>query len=302
MHSFGYLFKEGIKSLWKNRTMSIASIGVLISCLLLTGVAGVFTINLSSFMRTVEGSNRISIFLQEDISRLAAIRLGEEINKIENISDIEFVPNEEGINKVIGILGENGSLLSGIGQNEENFLPDAYTVSMKDLNYYEETIQKLKAIEGVESTTDYSQTADRLNKLNNLISYGSIAIFTILGVVALFIISNTIRVTMFSRRMEISIMKSVGATNGFIRIPFVVEGVAIGVLAGGISSVIMLLIYEKVEEVLSGVAAFLTLVDITPYKFWIVLAFLTIGMLFGIVAGGISIGKYLRKEGEEALV
>lgn len=301
MHSFGYLFKEGIKSLWKNRTMSIASIGVLISCLLLTGIASLLSLNISAIMQQVEKSNSITVYLDDKMPTLSSMKLGEQLWNIENIEDYTFIPKDEGLDTVIDMLGENGQLLYGMS-GSRNFLPDAYRITIKDLSRFDETIAEVTAIEGVDHVTDFSDTANKLSNLDSVVRYGSIAIVLILAVVSLFIISNTIKVTMFSRRMEISIMKSVGATNGFVRIPFIVEGIIIGMLSGLSSAALLVLVYDKMVEGIYGIVTFLTAVDIAPIIGFLFVAYAVVGMLFGIVAGGISIGKYLKKEGENAVV
>lgn len=127
---------------------------------------------------------------------------------------------------MMDLLGENAVVLEGL-DGDENPLPDAYQISMHDLSKYDETIQQIQAIEGVDHYTDYSDIATKLSNIDMIVRVASLAIIVILAIVSLFIISNTVKVTMFSRRTEISIMKSVGATNGFVRIPFIVEGMLI---------------------------------------------------------------------------
>lgn len=300
-HSLGYLFKEGIKSLWKNRTMSIASIGVLISCLLLTGIAGVISINISSMMKEVEGGNSITVYLEDTLPTLTGISVGEEIRKIDNVADCTYVSKDDALRDVMNSMDDNGYLFNGLS-GDENFLPDAYTITMKDLSRYDETIAAINAIEGVESWTDYSDVATKLSNLDRLVRYCSIGIIIVLGIVSLFIISNTIKVTMFSRRMEINIMKSVGATNLFVRIPFIVEGIIIGVVSGLISATVLYYAYIQLEKVVTDIVPFLKTVSIDPYVWMLFVGYSIAGMLFGLLGGGISIGKYLKKEGENAVV
>lgn len=301
LHSIGYLFREGLKSLWKNRTMSIASIAVLISCLLMTGVAIALSLNLSATMELVEGNNTITVFLKDDLPSLTAVKVGEELRQIDNIAECSFVPKDEGLVDMMNTLGGNSTLFNGL-QGDDNPLPDAYEISMSDLSRYDETITAVESVEGVESVTNYRHIANLLSNLDRLVRYCSLAIVLILGVVSLFIISNTVKVTMFSRRMEINIMKSVGATNGFVRIPFLVEGMIIGALSGAISATILYFAYDKAVEVVYSIVTFLRVVDIDPYVGWLYLAYIVVGMLFGMLGGVISIGRYLKKEGEDAVV
>lgn len=302
MHSFGYLFREGVKSLWKNRTMSMASIAVLISCLLLTGVAGLLTLDLSVTMKSIEGNNTLTVYLEDNLPSLTAVRVGEELRQIDNVSDCTLVPKDDALANLIDGLGDSDGSLFESMQGDGNPLPDAYTLSLDDLSIYDETVAQIEAVEGVSEVSDYRSVATKLSNLNRLVRYGSIAIVIVLAVVSIFIISNTVKVTMFSRRMEISIMKSVGATNGFVRIPFVVEGMLIGSISGVISAVVLYYGYGKAVEAVYDLAPFLSVIDIKPYAGWLYLAYILVGMLFGVLGCAISIGKYLKKEGENAVV
>ena len=267
--------------------MSIASIGVLISCLLLTGCASLVSINLTSMMSSIEDNNSITVYLTNGLPSLSAVQVGDQIRSIENVSECTFVP-------------KNAVVLEGL-DGDENPLPDAYQISMHDLSKYDETIQQIQAIEGVDHYTDYSDIATKLSNIDMIVRVASLAIIVILAIVSLFIISNTVKVTMFSRRTEISIMKSVGATNGFVRIPFIVEGMLIGLISGGISVAILLVAYKYAVQALYNIVPFLNAVDIDPYVMYIIAGYAIVGALFGLFGGSISIGKYLNNEGENAV-
>lgn len=301
LHSLGYLLKEGVKSLWKNRTMSIASIGVLISCLLLTGIAGVLSLNLSSIMYSFESDNSVMVFLDPAMSTVSTVKFADNFASLENVSNYEFVSKEEAMEKVKNMVGEEKSLLEDL-EGEENFLPAGYSLTLKNIDKYDETVEELNRMEGVYKVADdYRATAQKLSRLERLIRYASIGIVLILGIVSLFIISNTIKVTMFSRRMEINIMKSVGATNGFVRIPFIVEGIMIGIISGVLAATLLLLAYKQIAQIITTIAPFFTTLNLDSYRLMLYLAYIIVGMLFGLLAGGISIGKYLRKQGENAV-
>ena len=125
-HNIGYLFKEGFKNLWKNRTMSIASIGVLIACLLLTGCAGLVSVNLTSMMESIEGNNSITIYLNDALPALSAIEVGDQIRDIENINTCTFIPKDDALAEMMESLGDDGAILEGL-DGDNNFLPDAYS-------------------------------------------------------------------------------------------------------------------------------------------------------------------------------
>ncbi len=210
-----YLLKEGAKNIWTNRTMSIASIAVLVSCLLLTGAAVLLSMNIDSAMASVEGSNSIKVYCQQGLPTLKSVQVGEEIMKLDNVKSCELVLKDEAVEEMMDSLGDNGTVLESL-LGDENFLPDAYRISMEDLSKYDETAASILAIDGVDQIIDYKDVAEKLTDLDNMVSTAGMWIVLLLSLVSLFIISNTIRVAMFSRRLQISIMKSVGATNWFV--------------------------------------------------------------------------------------
>jgi cell division transport system permease protein len=296
IRSFRYLFKEGVRNIWSNRTMSLASVGVLVSCLLLTGAAYLFSLNISAAMKTIEGNNSVKVYMQQGMPVLSSVKAGQEIKKLDNIKSCKFVPKDEAIEKVMQMLGEkDANLLAGLS-GKDNPLPDAYQVSFKDLSKYKDTVEQIKKIEGVGSVNDYSDIAAKLTKLDRMITRGGSWIIVLLSLVSLFIISNTIRATMFSRRLEISIMKSVGATNWFIRVPFIVEGVIIGLVSGLISSMLLQLIYSKLTGMLTSITMFAP-ISMSSISGALTGVFLLVGGIFGALGGAISIGRYLKKEG-----
>lgn len=301
VHSIGYLFREGLKSLWKNRTMTIASVGVLIACLLMTGVAALLSWNLSTTMESIEGNNTITVYLREDVPSLTAVRIGEDLRQIDNVEECTFVPKDTALSGIMQDMDSTTTLFESF-TGDNNPLPDAYDISMADLSLYDQTISAITAVDGVDRVSDYRHVASMLSNLDRVVRYCSIGIVAILAVVSLFIIINTVKVTIFSRRMEIIIMKSVGATNGFVRMPFIVEGVVIGLLSGGVSATILYFAYDRVVEVVYNLAPFLSVVNIHPYVWLLYGSYLVVGLLFGLLGGTISMGKYLKKEGENAIV
>ncbi|QAT48417.1 ABC transporter permease [Caproiciproducens sp. NJN-50] len=298
INNIRYLFREGVRNIWSNRTMSLASVGVLVSCLLLTGAAILFSLNISTAMAAVEGNNSVKIYMDKDLPVLASLKAGEQIKKLDNIKSCQFVSKDNALKQVMGMLGEKDSSLLKDMTGKDNPLPDAFQVSFRDLSKYKDTVAQIRKIDGVSSINDYSDIAAKLTSLHRLVTTVGFWIILLLSLVSLFIISNTIRVTMFSRRLEISIMKSVGATNWFVRVPFVVEGIIIGLLSGLFGSLILRLLYDKLTGTLTSITLFSPL-SIGAIQWKITLLFLLAGSLFGAVGGAISIGKYLKREGGE---
>ena len=155
--SLKYLLKEGFKNVWCNRTMSLASVVVLISCLLLTGAAVVFSMNVNEAMASLEASNSLTVYLDENLNNLESIAVGNEIKKLDNIDPTQcvYVPKDDAIQKYTNILGEDGEILSGL-TGENNPLPNAYRVTLIDLEKYDETVAQISALKGVYKINDVS--------------------------------------------------------------------------------------------------------------------------------------------------
>lgn len=295
--SIGYLFKEGIKNVWNNRMMSIASVCVLVSCLVLTGSALLLSLNVAEIVDSVGDSNVTTVYLKDDIDDLEGTYISKEIGNLSNVTEASFYSKEDAILTYKEVLGEE--VFKNM-QGENNPLPNAVNVTVDDLSLYDETVSQILKIDGVDSVNSNREVAQKLTSLNNLVAKLSFWVVLALGIISLFIISNTIRMTMYSRRFEISIMKSVGATNSFVRIPFIIEGVIMGLVSALISTVALKFLYDAV---LQAVQHFIPVTTI-PFEsvMWSVAGgFAIAGALVGALGGFISIRKYLKKEGNEIL-
>ncbi len=295
--SFGYLIKEGFKNIWNNRMMSLASIGVLVSCLVLTGSAVMLTVNVTGIVNEVEDKNVTTVYLDDNISELEAVYIGKTLEKIDNVTTAEFYPKDEAISAYRDVLGEEVfKNMTG----DDNPLPHAYHIIMEDLSRYDETVKELLKVDGVAEVSSRSNVAEKLTSLSTLVTVMSFWIIVALAVISLFIISNTIRMTMFSHRFEISIMKSVGATNAFVRVPFIIEGIIIGLVSAGISIGLLYLLADAVLKAAEHILPF----NYTPFTevMWpIIAAFVGAGVVVGALGSMVSIRRYLTHEGNEIL-
>ena len=294
---FGYLIKEGIINVWNNRIMSIASICVLISCLVLTGSASLLTLNVAKVVDDVGAENETKVFLDLGVSDVEAAYIGKDIENIENISSVTFYSGQEAINQYKDMVGD--TLFENI-KDDDDVLPHAYHITMIDLSLYDETVNEIMQIEGVDTVGDRKELARTLTDLNQLVSAISIAVIIALTVISLFIVSNTIRVTMYSRRFEISIMKSVGATNAFVRIPFIVEGMLIGLISAIVSTFALYFFYTAIMDAIISMIPFVY-IPISNLILYVGVAFVIAGMSIGAIGGFISMRKYLKIEGNEIL-
>ena len=296
--SFGYLTKEGFRNLWSNRLMSFASVAVLLSCMIMIGSAFMLLVNIQSVIDNIEDKNVIMVYVAQDADEAAVTQLGDELKALKNVSHIEFVDKETAFKQEIENLGTDATYFEGV----ENPLPDVYKVSVDMMENFDETSKEIEKLENVDSIRDDKDIATVLINIRSSVTYLSVGIIALLMLVSLFIISNTIRITMFSRRLEISIMKSVGATNGFIRWPCVIEGILLGVISAAVSLGAVWGIYELVKnsvaDMLGGIMDIgSSLVPFTDYLLVILAAFLIIGILSGVVGSMVSIQRYLKEQG-----
>ena len=298
MKGFGYLVKEGVKNVWSNRIMSIASVCVLVSCLVLTGAAVLFSMNVSKMVDAVGQNNEITVHVDEKLSQLETSYVGRDLEALDNVANVIFVSGDEALEQFKSQVGEQ--LFERLGEREK-VLPDAYRVSMKDLSKYEETVSQIKKISGIDDITDRRAFADKLTKVSNLVNIIAVGIVVVLIIISLFIIANTIRATMYSRRFEISIMKSVGATDRFVRMPFLVEGMVIGFISAALSTGALALLYDALVKVLIKTDLPIDYLPFADVVVMLATAFVIVGVLVGFFGGFISIRKYLKKEGNEVL-
>lgn len=294
--SLKYLTREGFRNVWVNRLMSLASVTVLLACLIIIGSGAMIYFNINEMLDTVENQNVVMVYIQNDATEAEVAEVGNLISQNENVSESTFVPKEVGLQTAIDRMDADASLFEGFSENP---MPDAYRVVLKDLTQFEGTVNALGSLPKIESVRGNSDLADKLVKVRQAVTSIAIGLVVILFLVSLFIIANTIRITMFSRRLEISIMKAVGATNWFIRWPFMIEGVLLGVISATVSFFVLWGMYELIATKFTGLISLLSfsLVPFTSYAGYIALAFYGIGIFTGSFGSLFSMGKYLKEQG-----
>ncbi|MBQ6165724.1 MAG: permease-like cell division protein FtsX [Clostridia bacterium] len=295
--SLRYLTKEGFRTIFINRLMSVASVTVLMSCLVIIGIAALIFFNINAVLDTVESQNIIMVYIQDAATPEQTTYAGSVLSAIDNVESCEFVSREEGYAAILGNLGDDAAVFEGM---DASFLPNAYRITVKDLSKFDETVAQISAVENVMNVRENSDLAQRLTRIRNALTYASIGMIALLFIVAVFIIANTVRITMFSRRLEISIMKAVGATNAFIRWPFVIEGIVLGIISALVAEGVLYLLYMLASVSFAGVFAVFgtSLVDFGNYALWLLLAFVCIGVFTGMFGSSVSMGRYLREQGK----
>lgn len=298
--SFGYLIKEGARNIYTNRLMSLASVGVLMACLLLIGASVLFSLNISSFVGYAEDQNEVVAFLYDGLDGEYLQELDKRLEAIDNLTDIRYISRDQGLDEwVKGIEGaEESGLFDGL--YSDNIMPDSYRMRVTDLSRLDETVEAINAIEGIDTVRAPVEVAQTITSLKQAVTVGGTAIVLLLIAVASVIIANTIKITVFNRRKEINIMKFVGATDTFIRLPFVVEGLLLGLLSavlsfgilwGGYNSLVNWLSKDPVSWFTVMVENMILFKDIALPLF---AAFAVMGIGIGTIGSMIFVRKYLK--------
>lgn len=298
LNSFFYLVKQGFKNLWNNRLMSLASIGVLVSCMLLIGAAALLAVNVSSVVDELEDQSEAIVYLDDNTTEDDQARIRKAIIATGKISTVEFVPKGEALSEMMSAMGDEGLLFEAY--KEDNNLPDSYRVTFDDVSDLESTVAAIENIDGVLSVSAMTEVANVITGLKKMAYVGGVVIIGLLIAVSLMIVGNTIKITVFSRRREVNIMKYVGATNGFIRLPFIVEGMSLGVISGAISYGLIYFGYDYFTKwVLSQKSEWFSMlvsgmVPFTAISHQLIIGFLGGGALIGIFGCVAFIGKHLK--------
>ncbi len=295
--NLSYLTKEGFRNIRVHKLMTIASITVMLSCLILIGGAYLIYVNIQSVVDRVGEQNVVMVFVDDAASDEAEAELGDNIRNTENVKECVFVSKEESYSTILYSMEGSADILNELGSD---FLPDAYKVTVKDMDEFDHTVSTLKSFDNVLHVRENGELASRIASLQKGVTLVSIVIVIILLIVSLFIIANTVRITMFARSLEISIMKAVGATNWFIRWPFIVEGVLIGILSAIISFAFIFLLYSGAENVLASMFSILgnTMVPFKNCVWTLLISFTATGVVTGAAGSFMSLGKYLKEHGK----
>ena len=237
-----------------------------------------------------------TVYLKPDFPDADSVKLRAKLSAIENITNCRYRTKDDVLKDYQETLGKD---LYETMQGSGNPFGNEYRVTLKDLSLYDQTVKQIETLDGIDKISDRSDIAGKLTRLNYFVTVAGLWFVVILAVVTLFIISNTIKMTMYSRRFEIGIMKSVGATNAFIRIPFLIEAMGLGLISGLVSSAAVILLYEPVRNGASGVIHLIGKATLPTEQIWFptLLAMSASGLLIGLVGGFISVSRYLNKEG-----
>lgn len=351
MGSVKYLAGEGVKNAWVNRLMTLASIGVLVACMVIIGLAILISENVNKAVGKLEQQNVVMAYMKDynwalygekedtsssessdtsstssDTSSTAessepaeeadangikpsdyvihndeeARALCDEIAKLDNVASVTYVTSEEGLESVKeSMLEGQESYFTFLDDEYGNPMSGAAKITMKDMALFDETIEKIKQIDGIDAIQSQNDLAEKITAIKKGIGIAGFWVIAILMVISLVIVSNTIRVTMYNRKLEISIMKAVGATDSFVRIPFIVEGMLIGMISAVLAEGLLYFCYRVAAETIVSTLGTNDIVRYGDIAWWLLLIFIGIGIFAGVLGSVIMISKYLRREGSE---
>lgn len=287
-----YFIKEVYTSFKRNIWMTLASIFTVVLSLFILGFFSIVILNLNKMADTLESQVQISVYLKDDLSQEEIDETKETLSKIEGLQDIKFTTREEAMENFKERLGDQQFLLDAL--DDTNPLPNSFSLTVTSPQQVKTIADTAAALDSVESASYSQDIINHLFNLTHLIRLIGVALIILLTGAAIFIISNTIRLTVFARRKEIAIMKYVGATDWFIRWPFLLEGICLGFIGGGLATIFLYIVYNQVTQEIYEAMAFFPLIPQHPFIDYISLAILVAGIIIGALGSTISLKRFLK--------
>ena len=292
----GYLIGEGFSNTFKNKKSTGASLMIMCATMIIFGIFLILGENINHFVSEVESAQGIQVFINNDANQNQIDEIGDKIRRIDGVSTVEYKSKDDALNQMKEKFGDKQDLLSGYEEN--NIFPASYVVTLTDLNKSKTIQNQILTFENIKKITSKDETVSTLINLANGIKIVTGVILILLVIISIFIIANTIKLTVHARRKEISIMKYVGATNGFIRWPFIVEGMIIGVVASAISIALVGGVYNVLAQKLVD-SQFMQVINMSLVSFTemfnsIIFVYMLLGIGIGALGSVISMRKYLK--------
>ena len=291
LNNIGYLLKEGLRHIFTHGFMSFAAVCVTVACLVIVGSFSILAYNLDIMVEDLNQTSEILVYIDSELSDAEAKSIGTKINMLDNVLKATFVSREEALENFIAD-HEGDSAFSGVQASD---LRHRFVVTLEDNSMMKETDAQLQQIPGVAKTNAAYELAEGFSTIQDVLHMVSVAVIAVLLVVSLLIISNTVKLAMYDRKDEIAIMKMVGATNGFIRLPFVVEGFSLGMLGAALAFGIEWVMYDTMVARIAAVDS-LKLFSLVPFQELLipmVVTFAAAGMFVGLVGSGSSIARFM---------
>ena len=291
-NNIGYLLREGIRGIFLHGFMSFAAIWVTVACLLIMGTFGLVLYNLNEMIVELEQENEMLVYIDETYSEAEAKSVGSQINQIANVHNAQFVSREQAVENFVDEM-QDEDLFDGL---DPSTFRDRFVITLEDNSKMRETEAAIRSIEGVADVSVHYEIQEGFQTVQRILNIASVIIIAVLLVVSMLIISNTVKLAMYDRKEEIAIMKMVGATNGFIRWPFVMEGFILGILASAIAFFLEWGLYNLLQTQISMVDS-LDLITVVPFVEVIeivAIGYAVVGFLVGVLGSLLSIRKFLK--------
>ena len=288
-----YLLFEGLKNIWINGIMSIASIGTVVACLVMMGIFILFSMNVSYFSNQIKSQFQIIAFVDETVPDSQLSDIGAQISKIPNVDKIELVTKQQALDELKTQITDNKDILSGL--ESDNPLRNSFRISLKNLTNSDILASQLEKVSGIVKINNNKDLMDKIIKLTNVVKAVSFWILVILVSMTIVIISNTIKVALFARRKEINIMKFIGATDWFIRFPYLVEGIVIGLIGSILAYSIILSGYTYIfNSLANGYVYLFRIIQVKQVVLTLGSVLFIVGAGMGAIGSIISMRKYLK--------
>lgn len=292
LYNLTYFLREGVSSIFSHRLMSVAAMSVITACLLLMGSFSLVAVNIDKLLEDVENKNEIVVFVDEALSQDEARALESDILAIPEVSAAVYMTKEEALQSFKEDFGDESGILDGL--DERNPLRDRFTVSLHSIHDTQKAADALENVEGIANVRARSDISEKIVQVRDVVTAICAVLILVLMLVSVFIISNTVNLTMFNRREEIAIMKMIGATNGFVRVPFVIEGLLIGIAGATIALILQWAVYEYVVAAALSTISFMPTVSFGDLLGAILIMFYGVGVLVGGVGSAITLRKFLK--------
>lgn len=292
----GYLLGEGFRNVFNNKKSSGASLAIMCATMLIFGVFFLIVENINNMVTNLEEQQGMQVFIKEDATEAQIEQIGEQIKTLNGVNTITYVSKEDALNSMKEKLKDKQSLLSG--WDEDNPFRASYVVTLTDLKLSSDIQDEISKIDNIYSIESRDDTINALVTIANGVRIVSAAILILLILISVFIIANTIKLTVHARRKEISIMKYVGATDGFIRWPFIIEGILIGIMAALLSIGLLAIVYALISNSVAQ-STIMQKIGVNLLSFnnmlnLLIIVYLILGIGIGTIGSSISMRKYLK--------
>ena len=290
--SIGYFLKEGFRNIFLHGFMSFAAVSVIVVCLIITGTTALISYDINLNIVKLQNESEIIVYIEDTYTTEEARDMEDTILQVDNVATAEFEDKNQALEEYREELGDQADLLDGFDENN-NPLRDAFHITMKDPSKVTATKAALESVEGIGNAVANEEVVARLIQIQRMFHAISVTLIVALGLISIFIIANTVKLAMLARRREISIQKMVGATNWFIRWPFVIEGLVLGLVAGGIAFGLEGALYDQLSDFILGNLPQFTMARFQELMFYVMGVFGGAGVIVGVCGSSLTIRRFM---------